>query len=43
MKFGIWVELEMVNEDSDLYRRTSHWVLSVPGREKITRTLAVCA
>ena len=34
MKFGIWVELEMVNEDSDLYRAHPDWVLSVPGRRK---------
>ena len=33
-KFGIWVELEMVNEDSDLYRAHPDWVLSVPGRRK---------
>ena len=34
MKFGIWVELEMVNEDSDLYRAHPDWALSVPGRRK---------
>ncbi len=32
MKFGIWVEPEMVNEDSDLYRMHPDWVLRVPGR-----------
>lgn len=31
---GIWIEPEMVNEDSDLYRAHPDWVLSVPGREK---------
>ena len=33
MKFGIWVEPEMVNEDSDLYRAHPDWVLTVPGRK----------
>ncbi len=32
MKFGIWVEPEMINEDSNLYRTHSDWVLHVPGR-----------
>ena len=33
MKFGIWVEPEMVNTDSDLYRAHPDWALSEPGRE----------
>ncbi len=32
MSFGIWVEPEMVNEDSSLYRQHPDWVLRVPGR-----------
>ncbi|OLF15391.1 alpha-galactosidase [Actinophytocola xanthii] len=28
MRFGIWVEPEMVNEDSDLYRAHPDWVLA---------------
>ncbi len=32
MKFGIWVEPEMVNEDSDLYRAHEDWCLKAPGR-----------
>lgn len=32
MKFGLWVELEMVNKDSDLYRAHPDWVIGVPGR-----------
>lgn len=32
MAFGIWVEPEMVNEDSDLYRAHPDWVLRIPGR-----------
>jgi alpha-galactosidase len=33
MQFGLWVEPEMVNPDSDLYRRHPDWVLAMPGRE----------
>ena len=32
MRFGIWIEPEMVNEDSDLYRTHPDWVLCEPGR-----------
>ncbi len=32
MKFGIWIEPESINADSDLYRSHSQWVLQVPGR-----------
>ncbi len=32
LSFGIWVEPEMVNEDSDLYRAHPDWALRVPGR-----------
>lgn len=34
MDFGLWVEPEMVNPDSDLYRRHPDWVLSFPGRPR---------
>ena len=33
MKFGFWIEPEMVNPDSNLYRRHPDWVLAVPGRK----------
>lgn len=33
LKFGFWIEPEMVNPDSNLYRRHPDWVLSVPGRK----------
>lgn len=33
MKFGLWVEPEMVNEDSDLYRAHPDWALTLPGRK----------
>ena len=32
MKFGIWIEPEMVNPDSDLYRAHPDWCLTVPSR-----------
>lgn len=32
LKFGLWVELEMVNKDSDLYRAHPDWIIAVPGR-----------
>lgn len=32
MKFGIWVEPEMVNTDSSLYRQHPDWALSIPGK-----------
>ena len=32
VKFGIWVEPEMVNPDSNLYRAHPEWALSAPGR-----------
>jgi alpha-galactosidase len=34
MQFGLWVEPEGVNADSDLYRAHPDWVLHVPGREQ---------
>ncbi len=32
MDFGIWVEPEMVNVDSELYRTHPDWVLDIPGK-----------
>jgi alpha-galactosidase len=34
MKFGLWVEPEMVNPDSDLYRAHPDWVLHFPNRQR---------
>jgi len=34
MRFGLWVEPEMVNPDSDLYRAHPDWVLHFPGRPR---------
>ncbi len=34
MDFGIWVEPEMVNPDSDLYRKHPDWAMHFPGRPR---------
>jgi alpha-galactosidase len=34
LKFGIWVEPEMVSPDSDLYRQHPDWCLHVSGRNR---------
>jgi alpha-galactosidase len=36
MEFGLWVEPEMVNPDSDLYRAHPEWALQVKGRPLLT-------
>lgn len=35
MKFGIWVEPEMVSEDSELYRSHPDWAFAIPGRKPV--------
>jgi alpha-galactosidase len=35
MDFGIWVEPEMVNPDSDVFRAHPDWVLTTPGYEPV--------
>ena len=32
LKFGLWFEPEMVNQDSDLYRAQPDWLIHVPNR-----------
>jgi alpha-galactosidase len=34
MDFGIWVEPEMVNPDSDLYRKHPEWAMNFPDRPR---------
>ncbi len=34
MDFGLWVEPEMINPDSDLYRKHPEWVLNFPARPR---------
>lgn len=33
MDFGIWVEPEMVNENSELYRKHPDWAVKIPNRD----------
>lgn len=35
MSFGIWIEPEMISEDSDLFRKHPDYALRVPGRKPV--------
>lgn len=35
LKFGIWIEPEMVNENSDLYREHPDWAFVLPGQKPV--------
>ncbi len=35
MKFGLWIEPEMISEDSELYRRHPDYAFALPGRKPI--------
>lgn len=35
LKFGLWIEPEMISEDSQLYRKHPDWVLQIPGRKPV--------
>ena len=35
MKFGIWIEPEMVSEESELYRMHPDWAFVIPGRKPV--------
>ena len=35
MKFGLWIEPEMVNEDSELYREHPDWAFVIPGKRPV--------
>lgn len=35
MEFGIWIEPEMVNPDSDLFRKHPEWILATDGYEPV--------
>ena len=39
MKFGIWVEPEMISPESELYRKHPDWAIQIPGRD-ITQSRA---
>src|SRR6266576_3250119 len=34
LDLGLWVEPEMINPDSDLYRQHPDWVITFPGRPR---------
>lgn len=33
MKFGLWMEPEMISENSELYRKHPDWAIQIPGRK----------
>lgn len=35
MQFGLWIEPEMVNEDSELYREHPDWAFVIPGKPPV--------
>lgn len=35
MRFGLWIEPEMVNEDSQLYREHPDWAFALPGKPPV--------
>ena len=35
LDFGIWVEPEMISEDSDLYREHKDWAMIIPGEKPV--------
>ena len=35
LRFGIWMEPEMVSEESDLYRAHPDWALAIPGKDPV--------
>ena len=35
MKFGLWIEPEMISEDSWLYREHPDWAFTIPGRKPV--------
>lgn len=35
LKFGLWIEPEMVNENSELYRAHPDWALQIPGKRPV--------
>ncbi|MBQ4091140.1 MAG: alpha-galactosidase [Clostridia bacterium] len=42
MKFGLWFEPEMVNEDSDLFRAHPDWAVGVPDRPRCYTRHQLC-
>ncbi|MGN0205115.1 MAG: alpha-galactosidase [Coprococcus sp.] len=42
MDFGLWIEPEMVNEDSELYRQHPDWVYRIPGKDPVRSRYQLC-
>ena len=42
MKFGLWIEPEMVNEDADLYKAHPDWVYQIPGQAPVRSRSQLC-
>lgn len=42
VKFGLWIEPEMVSEDSSLYREHPDWALQTPGRKLSGAETSLC-
>ncbi len=42
MKFGIWIEPEMLNEDTALCREHPDWVFRIPGRDPVRSRYQLC-
>ena len=42
MRFGLWIEPEMVNPDSDLFRAHPDWIYAYPRRETVTGRNQYC-
>ncbi len=35
LKFGLWIEPEMISEESELFKKHPEWTISIPGRNPI--------
>ncbi len=42
MKFGLWVEPEMICADSDLFRSHPEWAQAIPGTKPISKRWQLC-
>jgi alpha-galactosidase len=42
LEFGIWLEPEMVNPESELYRSHPDWVVAMPGRDRALARTQLC-
>lgn len=42
MKFGLWIEPEMISEDSQLFKEHPEWVMQIPGRSPVRSRSQLC-